>query len=228
MPSGCRAGQCPPPACLPDAERRGAPYHHACDQVPRLQAAAGAGAGGDRRGSRARAPRSTCSPARPGWPRSSSAGGSRSRRPTCASYSEVLSDCYIATDADEVDRARPARRARRGSTRCPGEPGYVTRTFCEESRYFQPHNGARIDAIRAAIERDHPDGPLRPILLTALLLAADRVDSTTGLQMAYLKQWSAALAPRPRAAAARAAARARATPSAATRCRRSTSSTRWT
>ncbi len=31
---------------------------------------------------------------------------------------------------------------------------------------------------------------MRPILLTSLLLAADRVDSTTGLQMAYLKQWS--------------------------------------
>ena len=72
----------------------------------------------------------------------------------------------------------------------PGRPGYVTRTFCEQARYFQPHNGARIDAIRAAIESDHPDGPLRPILLTSLLLAADRVDSTTGLQMAYLKQWA--------------------------------------
>ena len=34
------------------------------------------------------------------------------------------------------------------------------------------------------------DGPLRPILLTSLMLAADRVDSTTGLQMAYLKSWS--------------------------------------
>ncbi|HET8614005.1 MAG TPA: DNA adenine methylase, partial [Actinomycetales bacterium] len=34
------------------------------------------------------------------------------------------------------------------------------------------------------------DGPLRPVLLTALLDAADRVDSTTGLQMAYLKSWA--------------------------------------
>ena len=72
----------------------------------------------------------------------------------------------------------------------PGVDGYVTRTFCEQARYFQPHNGRRIDAIRDEIDRSHPDGPLRPILLTALLLAADRVDSTTGLQMAFLKQWS--------------------------------------
>jgi adenine-specific DNA-methyltransferase len=106
-----------------------------------------------------------------------------------ASYSEVLSDCYIATDADDIDHeALSAELARLNAL--AGEPGYVTRTFCEESRYFQPRNGARIDAIRAAIDRDHPDGPLRAILLTALLIAADRVDSTTGLQMAYLKQWS--------------------------------------
>ena len=31
---------------------------------------------------------------------------------------------------------------------------------------------------------------MRPLLLTSLLLAADRVDSTTGLQMAFLKQWA--------------------------------------
>ena len=59
-----------------------------------------------------------------------------------ASYSEVLSDCYIATDAGEVDRTRPARPSSPGSTALPGEPGYVTRTFCEEARFFQPHNGA--------------------------------------------------------------------------------------
>ena len=30
----------------------------------------------------------------------------------------------------------------------PGVRGYVTRTFCEQARYFQPPNGQRIDAIR--------------------------------------------------------------------------------
>lgn len=107
-----------------------------------------------------------------------------------ASYSEVLSDCYVATDARMVEvAALDAALARLDAL--PGRPGYVTRTFCEEARFFQPKNGARIDAIRDAIEADHPVGdPLRPILLAALLLAADRVDSTTGLQMAYLKQWA--------------------------------------
>lgn len=106
-----------------------------------------------------------------------------------ASYSEVLSDCYIAADACAVDRDALQFEIGRLNA-LAGVPGYFTRTFCEQSRYFQPHNGARIDSIRAAIQRDHPQGQVRAILLTALLLAADRVDSTTGLQMAYLKQWS--------------------------------------
>lgn len=106
-----------------------------------------------------------------------------------ASYSAVFSDCYIATDAADVD-GDEVQAVLDELAALPGVRGYVTETFCEQSRYFQPHNGMRIDAIRDAIERDHPDGPLRPILLTALLDAADRVDSTTGLQMAYLKGWS--------------------------------------
>ncbi|KAA1417828.1 DNA methyltransferase [Nocardioides humilatus] len=107
-----------------------------------------------------------------------------------ATYSAVLSDCYIATDASAVDTAElDAALARLDAL--PGEPGYFTETFCESARFFQPRNGARVDAIRDAIEIDHPVGdPLRPVLLTALMLAADRVDSTTGVQMAYLKEWA--------------------------------------
>ena len=106
-----------------------------------------------------------------------------------ATYSKVLGDCYVATDAADVDGSRLADAL--NELNClPGERGYVTRTFCEASRYFQPKNGRRIDAIRAAIGRDHAGSALYPILLTSLLEAADRVDSTTGLQMAYLKQWA--------------------------------------
>ena len=32
-------------------------------------------------------------------------------------------------------------------------PGYFTDTFCEGSRFFQPHNGARVDAMREHIKR---------------------------------------------------------------------------
>ncbi|RNL78734.1 DNA adenine methylase [Nocardioides marmorisolisilvae] len=106
-----------------------------------------------------------------------------------ASYSGVFSDCYIATDADCVDPTE-VRAALDELAALPGVRGYVTETFCEASRYFQPHNGMRIDAIRDHIEARYAASPLRPILLTSLLDAADRVDSTTGLQMAYLKAWA--------------------------------------
>jgi adenine-specific DNA-methyltransferase len=106
-----------------------------------------------------------------------------------ASYSEVLARCFVETDAAAIDSAELADAlARLGSL--AGTPGYVTRTFCEEARYFQPRNGARIDAIRDAIAADYAGSALEPILLSALLLAADRVDSTTGVQMAYLKSWA--------------------------------------
>jgi adenine-specific DNA-methyltransferase len=72
----------------------------------------------------------------------------------------------------------------------PGYRGYYTRTFCEDSRYFHPANGMRIDAIRDAIDGIDATRHERAVLLVSLLLAADRVDSTTGLQMAYLKQWA--------------------------------------
>lgn len=106
-----------------------------------------------------------------------------------ASYSKVLADCYIATDADEVD-GQQLRAALDSLQRLPGKRGYFTRTFCEESRYFMEKNGMRVDAIRDAIEERYSDSWMRPILLTSLMLAADRVDSTTGVQMAYLKQWA--------------------------------------
>lgn len=106
-----------------------------------------------------------------------------------ARYAECFARTWIETDRDAVDHDELAGIVDE-LDRLPGEPGYVTETFCERSRFFQPFNGARIDAIRNAIERDHAGTELKPILLTSLLLAADKVDSTTGVQMAYVKQWA--------------------------------------
>jgi adenine-specific DNA-methyltransferase len=110
-----------------------------------------------------------------------------------ARFAHVLARCYVATDPTGGASSTIVERLSTALDRLdglPGEPGYVTATFCEEARYFQPENGARIDAIRDAIERDYAGTDLWPLVLTSLLEAADRVDSTTGLQMAYLKQWS--------------------------------------
>ena len=77
-----------------------------------------------------------------------------------ASYSEILARCYVVTDADAVDCDElDALLAELDAL--PGVRGYVTRTFCEQARYFQPANGQRIDAIRDRLKqvlgRDKPD-----------------------------------------------------------------------
>lgn len=106
-----------------------------------------------------------------------------------ASYSEVFSKTWIELDANRVDD-KLLSEALKDLSDTPGEPGYFTQNFCLDARFFQPENGARVDAMRAKIENDYKNSELYYPLLTALILAADRVDSTTGLQMAYLKTWA--------------------------------------
>jgi len=106
-----------------------------------------------------------------------------------ARYSEVFSQCHVATDASAVDKD-DLREAIEFLNALPGYAGYFTETFCVKSRFFQPFNGERIDAIRDRIETDFKGSMLYPLLLTSLIYAADRVDSTTGLQMAYVKEWA--------------------------------------
>jgi adenine-specific DNA-methyltransferase len=106
-----------------------------------------------------------------------------------ARYADVFARCYVQMDAADVD-ARELAGALTDLASRPGIDGYVTETFCVQSRFFQAFNGRRIDAIRDAIEVDYAGSPLYPVLLTSLIEAADRVDSTTGVQMAYVKQWA--------------------------------------
>jgi adenine-specific DNA-methyltransferase len=107
-----------------------------------------------------------------------------------ARYAHVFAQCYVEADAAAVDMAA-LTAAIDHLNGLPGRPGYVHATFSEEARFFQPFNAARIDAARDVIDHDYAGSPLYPILLTSLIEAADRVDSTTGVQMAYVKQWAA-------------------------------------
>jgi adenine-specific DNA-methyltransferase len=107
----------------------------------------------------------------------------------CNAYAHVLATCYVRADA--LEHARDAQRLIGEFNALSGSPGYVTETFCERSRYFHPKNGERIDAIREAIARKDLSPELEAVVLVSLMEAADRVDSTTGVQMAYLKKWAA-------------------------------------
>jgi adenine-specific DNA-methyltransferase len=103
-------------------------------------------------------------------------------------YAAAIARCYVQADAE--DHAAAAAQLIAELNALPGCPGYVTETFCLQSRYFQPHNGERIDAIRDAIAAKSLDPELEAVLLVSLMEAADRVDSTVGVQMAYLKSWA--------------------------------------
>ena len=103
-------------------------------------------------------------------------------------YASTLARCYVQADAEEV--LADARRLVAELAGLPGRAGYFTETFCEESRYVHPRNGERVDAIREAIAAKDLPPELESVLLVALMEAADRVDSTTGVQMAYLKRWA--------------------------------------
>ncbi|MDQ3035692.1 MAG: DNA adenine methylase [Myxococcota bacterium] len=103
-------------------------------------------------------------------------------------YASVLARCYVEADREEIER--PARMLIDELMRLPGRAGWFTETYCERARYFQPKNGARIEAMRDAIAQKDLPPELEAVMLTSLMEAADRVDSTTGVQMAWLKSWA--------------------------------------
>ncbi len=104
-------------------------------------------------------------------------------------YAATLAACYVGADRRRV--LGEAERLIAELDALDGEPGWFTETFCVRSRYLQPFNGARVDAIRERIAALSLPPTLEAVALTSLMEAADRVDSTVGLQMAYLKQWAA-------------------------------------
>ena len=104
------------------------------------------------------------------------------------SYAATLARCYVQADADRW--LGEAAKLIDELSKVPPEPGYFTKAFCDDARYLQPHNGARVDAIREEIARRSLPPELEAIALVSLMEAADRVDSTTGVQMAYLKKWA--------------------------------------
>jgi adenine-specific DNA-methyltransferase len=103
-------------------------------------------------------------------------------------YAHTLATCYVEADREDIER--PATKLLAELASLPPRAGYFTDTHCVKSRFIHPKNGERIDAIREAIAKKSLSPELEAVVLTSLMEAADRVDSTTGLQMAYLKTWA--------------------------------------
>ncbi len=103
-------------------------------------------------------------------------------------YAHCLARCYVQADREAVQK--DVERVLAELREVEPVPGYFTETFCEKSRFFRPKNGARIDAMRDRIASMKLAPDVEAVVLTSLMEAADRVDSTCGVQMAYLKKWA--------------------------------------
>ena len=101
-------------------------------------------------------------------------------------YAETIARCYIEGDADKHDIKDLISELQQVE---PVEHWFAD-LYSKESRFFQPENARKIAGIRERIETLNLDPVMKAIALTSLLEAADRVDSTVGLQMAYLKSWA--------------------------------------
>ena len=106
-----------------------------------------------------------------------------------SNFAKVLAECYVVADRDQylldAQKLIDEYNSNNNST-----DGWFTDEYCFRSRFFQPKNGKRVDWIREDLERKSLDPVLKSIMLTSLMKAADAVDSTCGVQMAYLKQWA--------------------------------------
>jgi len=59
-----------------------------------------------------------------------------------------------------------------------------------KKRIWQIHNTMKLDAIREEIENIAKNEIEKSVLLTSLMLAMDKVDSTLGHQVSYLREWA--------------------------------------
>lgn len=100
-------------------------------------------------------------------------------------FAHVLADALVGTDAllYPAERITPLLRQ---AEALPPVGGWFAELYGRCAPFFSEENAMRIEAVRRWID-GFEDPKLRSVLLTALLLGADRVDATLGLQMAYLK-----------------------------------------
>jgi adenine-specific DNA-methyltransferase len=86
--------------------------------------------------------------------------------------------------------------------RLDGETDWITRNYCDVVtseggvvKMWKPANGTKADAIRNKIAKWEQHGEIthhEAMILTAcLIFALDKVDSSVGVQQAYLKTWAA-------------------------------------
>lgn len=106
-------------------------------------------------------------------------------------WSEVFAQCYLkASKPDEFYEKIIAHL-----NALPGQNGwfsaYYGGTETDHKKPFRLKNMQKLDAVREEIDRLNLARPDKCVLLTSLILALDKVDSTLGHFTSYLARWSA-------------------------------------
>ena len=77
-------------------------------------------------------------------------------------FAHGMARAYVATALTPRRRTTLARSIASLNGE-PGIDGFVTETYCRQSRYLTPENGMRVDAIRAAIAQRHAGSWQEPV-----------------------------------------------------------------
>ena len=86
-------------------------------------------------------------------------------------YAATLARCYVQSDDTLREEALELLSELNS---LPGQRGYFTETFCEQSRFFKPENGERVDAIRESISERSLSEELKAIVYPGAELVYDR------------------------------------------------------
>ncbi len=107
-----------------------------------------------------------------------------------AVWSEVFANCYLIANKtpayyqEIIDDLNALK----------GYDGWFTENYGAENvllkKPFQQKNTQKLDAIRDAIDQLRISWEDKCVILTSLILALDKVDSTMGHYVAYLSKWS--------------------------------------
>jgi len=112
-------------------------------------------------------------------------------------YAMTITKAYLrssrgaAWDCDELIELMQ-EAAEKGD--CSGEEPYFVKAFCGPgdrlpAKFFQNKNGWKAHFMREVLESIPLTLNQKAMGITMLMEALDRVDNTTGVQMAYLKKW---------------------------------------
>lgn len=115
-----------------------------------------------------------------------------------ADWSKVFGECYLLN-------RKPASYYLpiiEHLNNLPGKYGWFSENYGGEpnggsalqpdgrKRIWQLHNTKKLDAIRDEIDKITKDEIEKSVLLTSLIIAMDKVDSSVGHQVSYLKKWA--------------------------------------